>query len=51
MPNVGSCDYYLYTHEKKIYKKAKGYFQYRMSLREKCPNAEVFLIRIFLYSD
>ena len=23
MPNVGSCDYYLYTHEKKIYNTKK----------------------------
>ena len=23
----------------------------KLTLREKCPNAELFLVRIFLYSD
>ena len=24
---------------------------YKISLREKCPNTEFFLVRVFLYSD
>ena len=29
----------------------KGKLQFLQTLREKCPNTELFLVRIFLYSD